>query len=291
MKAPLLFALLLLVLSAPARAESIRTPAGERTYAVHRPQGAPAGPLPLVVVLHGALGSGEQAEKAYGWNALADAHGFLVAYPDGVRRTWNAGGGCCGPAWEQPSDDVGFLDALIADLVGGGRADPRRVYLAGISNGGAMAYRYACEGAAPVAAIGVVSGAMSLACDRPRPVSVMAIHGLDDRTIPFAGGAGRRDRAASVSWPAMEASLAPFRTANGCGEPASASRDVVETTRWLCAEGREVMLLTIAGAGHQWPGSRPQRRLAARLLDLDPPSNALDATAALWDFFRVRAAE
>ena len=69
----------------------------DRSYRLHRPApGGGHGPVPLVVVLHGGYGSGGQAEQAYGWDALADRHCFLVAYPDGVGRSWNAGW-CCGP--------------------------------------------------------------------------------------------------------------------------------------------------------------------------------------------------
>ncbi len=276
----------LLLAAGPAHSRKFELEAGgrERDYRLYVPPGAGQEPMPLVVVLHGALGSGEQAEDSYGWNAVADARGLIVAYPDGVRRTWNAGGGCCGRAARDSAADVAFLDRLIGTLVDQGRADPARVYLAGISNGGAMAYRYACEGGRPVAAIGSVAGAMTFACPSPRPVSVMEIHGLQDRTIPIAGGEGRR-KAARTVWPAADTTLARFRAANDCGEAGRSARGPVERTRWSCAEGRAVELITIAGAGHQWPGSDPHRGLGARLLDLDPPSNALDATAVLADFF------
>src|SRR5690606_28836700 len=106
-----------------------------------------------------------------------------------------------------------------------------------------------------------------------------------DRTIPFAGGEGRRKRIVDIDWPAADATLAAFRQANGCGEGTGAASGVVEVKRWDCAGGRQVRLITIADAGHQWPGAESARRLASLILDLDPPSRALDATAALWDFF------
>ena len=67
----------------------------DRSYGVYRPAGL-TGPAPLVVMLHGGFGTGAQAEKSYGWDAQADAGHFVVAYPNGLDRAWDAGGGCCG---------------------------------------------------------------------------------------------------------------------------------------------------------------------------------------------------
>lgn len=256
-----------------------------RSYAVFRPPAlSRSEPVPLVVVLHGGFGTGRQAERSYGWDETAAARGFVVAYPDGVHRSWNAGGACCGPASRNHVDDVAFLDALVAAVSEAENIDARRVYVAGISNGAAMAYRYACEGRAPLAAVGSVAGAMTAACRRARPVSVIEIHGLADRNIPFEGGVGRKG-VSGVDWPSVQASLDPFRRAARCGAAETTRSGAVERREARCADGRAVVLVTIAGAGHQWPGAVPERPIARALLRLDPPSPALDATAALWSFF------
>jgi len=262
----------------------------ERTYAVFRPAAlGKAAPVPLVVVLHGGFGSGAQAEKSYKWDDMATAKGFVVAYPDGVRRSWNAGGSCCGPAFKDAVDDVGFLDALIATVAKTENIDPRRIYVTGMSNGAAMSYRLACEGKTVIAAIGAVSGTMPGGCRTSRAVSVMEIHGLEDQNIPFAGGVGSKG-VTQVDWPPVQVTLDHFRHAGQCNPAAIQKTGVVERSDAQCLQGREVALITIADAGHQWPGAVPERALLRRLFRLDIPSTALDATATLWAFFESHPA-
>ena len=255
-----------------------------RSYLVHRPAGLDrAVPVPLVIMLHGGFGTARQAQASYGWNAVADRAGFVVAYPDGIGHSWNAGGMCCGPALKRNIDDVGFLDQLIRELAAAENIDPRRIYLTGMSNGAAMSYRYACEGRQDLAAIGPVAGTLSYACAQAHPVSVLAIHGLDDANVPFAGGAGSKG-VTPGRWQPVPATLELLRDAARCA-PATTTRDgPLQTTDARCAQGRAVVLVTIAGAGHQWPGSA-RKGLLQHLLGGDPPSTALDATEALWTFF------
>lgn len=277
-------------LAGPAiSADSLTVDGRTRTYLVHRPDGLDrTKPVPLVVMLHGAFGTGAQAERSYGWDAAAARSGFVVVYPDGVGRTWNAGGACCGRSHRDAIDDVGFLDHLIETVAHAENIDNSRIYLAGMSNGGAMTYRYACEGKVRLAAIGLVATSFTYTCDKARPLPVMAIHGLQDKTVPFAGGEGRRGR--DIVWLPVQASLDVFRDANKCGAPALAQDGVVVTSTARCENGREVVLITVADAGHQWPGSAREKGLGARLLHLDEPSQAFAATERLWNFFaRFRA--
>lgn len=261
-----------------------------RTYSVFRPESlGRRHPVPLVVVLHGGFGNGAQAERAYRWDDTATTKGFVVAYPNGLRRSWNAGGTCCGPAYKNEVDDVAFLDAMIRAISSRENIDPRRIYLTGISNGAAMAYRYACDGKVTIAAIGSVAGTMPASCAKLRPVSVMEIHGLKDENIPFDGGVGRKG-VTHIDWPPVQATLSRFRRADHCGPVSTRKTGAVERSDALCADGRAVSLITIAGAGHQWPGSVAARPIAQRLLQLDPPSTALDATATLWAFFEAHPA-
>lgn len=255
-----------------------------RSYRLYRPRaGTPAGPVPLVVVLHGGYGSGGQAEQAYRWDGLADRHGFLVAYPDGVGRSWNAGW-CCGPAHREDVDDVGFVGALIAAVSAGDDVDPHRVYVAGMSNGAMLAYRIACEAPGLLAAIGPVGGTMVCECPAPEPVSILHIHGLEDRNAPYAGGVGpkafdRRPR------PAVPAVIDLWRRAAGCGPPVATQDGPVRRETAVSPAGIEVALITISGMGHVWPGSRPPSQRVTEMLNLDPPSNVIDASAELWSFF------
>jgi poly(3-hydroxybutyrate) depolymerase len=117
-----------------------------RTFRVYRPARLPAGtPAPLVVMLHGALGTGAQAESTYGWDAEADRGGFLVAYPDGLHRSWAVSDGCCGPPAAAGVDDVAFITRMVKEVSGWLPVDADRVFATGISNGGMLAYRLACD--------------------------------------------------------------------------------------------------------------------------------------------------
>lgn len=257
----------------------------DRSYRLHRPAGlGRQTPVPLVIMLHGGFGSARQAEQSYHWDALADREGFVVAYPDGLHHSWNAGGMCCGPALRDGIDDTGFIARLIEVVSAAENIDPRRVFITGMSNGAAMAYRYACEGRVPVAAIGPVAGTFSEACPAVRPMSLLAIHGLDDGHVPYAGGPGTKG-VTKGDWRPVPESVARFRDADQCAAPVLTRNGPVETAGADCAQGRAMILLTIAGAGHQWPGST-RKGVLQHLLGGDPPSTVLDATERLWAFFR-----
>jgi polyhydroxybutyrate depolymerase len=260
----------------------------ERTYRVHRPSTIDRDdPTSLVVVLHGGFGTGAQARASLGWDAMADSGRFVVAYPDGVDRSWNAGT-CCGPAQRARVDDVKFLGAMIDSVVQAEGVNPDLVYATGISNGGMMAYRLACEVPGKVAAIGPVAATMTVGCDKvaPQPTAVLHVHGLDDRNVPFAGGVGTKGVAKDAR-PSVPSVIERWRVIDRCpGRLVPSTNGPVTTaTSGPCAEGTQVILVTIAGAGHQWPGSRPPSAGARRVLELDPPSRALNATTTIWEFF------
>jgi polyhydroxybutyrate depolymerase len=255
-----------------------------RSYIVYRPADLPAA-APLVVMLHGGFGSASQAEKSYHWNAEADAGHFLVAYPDGLNRAWNAGGGCCGVPGRAGADDTGFITAMVSAIGHAVPVDASRVYATGISNGGIMAYDLACH-TTVFAAVGPDSATELGSCPDPVPISVIAVHGTADKNIPYAGGEG--DGAAHIDGPSAPAVNASWRRADNCAPPAVTTTGTVTTSVAGCPAGRAVELITIAGAGHQWPGAAPNL-LAQRLLHTDPPSAALDATAVIWRFFAAHA--
>jgi polyhydroxybutyrate depolymerase len=259
----------------------------QRTYRLYRPAGLRS-PAPLVIVLHGAAGSGRQAEAAYGWDAEADIGRFLVAYPDGVSHTWNVDSDCCGAAARDDVDDVGFISRLAGSF--GPLVDTSRIFATGISNGAMMAYRLACD-TGIFAAIGPDSGTMINDCDHPAPLSIIHIHGTADGIIPYNGGPGRLDNAgagsrlpAKIDGPSVPSLIATWRKTDNCGAARSTTAGIVTTSTATCPGGRAVQLITIAGAGHQWPGGRTAPVLQ-RMLHLDPPSTALQATPTIWQFF------
>jgi polyhydroxybutyrate depolymerase len=264
----------------------------ERTYRLYRPAALDlAKPVPLVVMLHGAAGTGEQAEEAYGWTEEADRGGFVVAFPDGVKRAWAVSEHCCGQPVRQGVDDVAFVEALVGALRDRMPVDPARTYVTGISNGGLLAYRLACD-TDLFAAIGAVATTLAGECESPAPVSVLHIHGLRDETMPYRGGPGKRDNGGTgrnpvkIDGPPLTELMAKWRDLDDCPAPTERTEGPVTRSTASCAHGRAVNLITIADAGHQWPGGKPNPR-AEQLLGLEPPSTALDATAEIWKFFEA----
>jgi polyhydroxybutyrate depolymerase len=211
-------------------------------------------------MMHGGFGSAQQAERAYGWDELADSAKFVVAYPDGVGRAWNVGG-CCGRPAQENIDDVGFITAVVTDVAANVGIDVRRRYATGISNGGMMAYTLACETGA-FAAIGPDSATQLDACQSPHPTSVMHIHGTADRLIRYNGGPGMG--VAHIDGPAVPDLNAFWRNVDQCGAPATSTNGAVTTSTADCPDGRSVVLDTVDGGGHEWPSF---------------------ATQALWQFF------
>jgi len=241
----------------------------ERHYLLHLPHSTDSatsnsinsGPLPLLLVLHGATQSPESAERMTGFSKLADQHNFIVAYPSGTSRrgfvpTWNAGN-CCGYAAENQIDDVAFIRALLDQLERDHHIDPKRIYATGISNGAMMSYRLACELSARIAAIAPVEGAQGVDCHPSHKVSVIVFHGTADRLVPFDGGSsafqvGRRRTDTSVS-----STLAFWTALDACSNPpvTDDSDPVLHTTKYdTCKDDSAVELFAIQGGRHMWPG-------------------------------------
>jgi polyhydroxybutyrate depolymerase len=212
-------------------------------------------------MIHGWFGSAQQAESAYGWDQLADSAKFVVAYPDGVGRAWNAGG-CCGQPGRENIDDVGFINAVVNDTVANVNVDPHRRYATGISNGGMMAYALACN-TGIFAAIGPDSATQLDACKAPHPTSVLHIHGTADRLIRYDGGPGV-GLAPPIDGPAVPDVNAFWRNVDQCSAPAVTTDGAVTTSTADCPGGRNVVLMTVDGGGHEWPSF---------------------ATQAMWQFF------
>jgi polyhydroxybutyrate depolymerase len=264
---------------------SVSSGGRQRSLLVYRPATLP-NEAPLVVMLHGGFGSAEQAQRYYGWDAQADAGHFVVLYPDGLDRAWYTGGGCCGTPGRTGVDDVGFIQAAISWVRARVPIDARRIYATGISNGGMMAYRLACD-TSTFAAIAPDSATLLGACPNPAPTSVLHIHGTADHNIPYNGGQG--EGYAHIDGPSVPSLNAMWRGVDSCAAPDVRVAGVLTTSVAQCPRGRTVELITIAGAGHQWPGS-PSRPVIQKVLGLDPPSTALDATATIWRFFAAHPA-
>ncbi len=167
---------------------TLRVSGVERTYLLDVPPSyRPGTPAPLVMVFHGAGGSGRRMAPHTGFSRLAGREGFVAVYPDGLGRRWNDGRSALATR-----DDVGFVKALLDTLERELSLDSTRVYAAGISNGAMFSYRLACELPGVFAAIAPVAGAtpanLAESCGRTAPVSVLAIQGTADPLLPYAGG-------------------------------------------------------------------------------------------------------
>ena len=264
----------------------------QRTYYVHVPAHVdPNTPIPAVVALHGATMNGPMMAWFTGLNQKADEAGFAVVYPDGTGShssyTWN-GGNCCGPAMQNGVDDVGFIRALLDDLAQVVRVDPSRVYATGMSNGAVMAYRLASELSDRFAAIAPVAGPMgSEKCAPSRPVSVIHCHGTDDEYAPFVGGRGPKS-IFGTNFFSVEHSIRAWVKTNGCNDvPAvedlpDRENDGTSLTRKTFGggtDGAEVVLVTIHGGGHTWPGRPPRSKQLGRA------TKNLSANDLMWEFF------
>jgi len=267
--------------------ETIRHDGLERTYRLYVPSEVRADSnLALVVALHGGLGSGDQFAGNSRFEELAETEGFVVVFPGGVDRTWNAGT-CCGGAVRKNVDDVGFLAALLERLGATLPVNRERVFVTGHSNGAMMAFRFACERSDLVAAAAPVAGSLEVpVCSPGRGVDLLAIHGDSDRNHPLEGAEGTRS-ISGVSYVSMEESMRRWSSGFGCGgQPSTKTEGALTTTTWGgCADGTAASIVVIAGADHPWPGGE----VPARTTPLQGvPTQELDATRAVWEFFESR---
>jgi polyhydroxybutyrate depolymerase len=244
-------------------------------------------PVPLVLVFHGGTGNAQSAVLMSGFNKVADQNGFIVAYPNGTGRlqndillTWN-GGTCCGYAQVNNADDVGFVRAVVAEMQSLTTIDSQRIYATGMSNGGILSHRLACEASDLFAAVGPVAGTLNyLGCSPAESISVIAFHGTADQHIPYEGGFGPQSLV-EVDFESVPDSIDFWVSHNQCSpEPAVNIVDDVEHKNWSgCGGGTAVELYSIIDGGHAWPGGLAGREAA------DQPTKKISASQLIWDFF------
>jgi len=232
-------------------------------------------PTPLVISMHGAGGWPVQQMELSEWNRMAESQGFLVVYPAGTGRprVWHMSRGT----------DVRFISELIDTLEAVYNIDPARIYADGLSNGGGMAFVLSCTLSDRIAAVGMVGAAQLLPwswCTDRRPVPMISFHGTADRFAPYNGGS---------SWvvarplPNVETWTANWARRNRCGPKPVESAVAADVTRRdykNCADDAAVVLYTILGGGHSWPGGKPLPEWF-----VGPTSRGVDATSQMWEFF------
>jgi polyhydroxybutyrate depolymerase len=290
------------LIAGPAQAgnETITVNGTKRTYIVEVPSRRPA---PLVIVLHGNTQQGVDMTTRTSWPALARREQLTIVYPDGLNKAWadfRSDSKRAGFTPPPGTDDVGFLTALIDKLVAAGTADPKRIYLTGLSNGGAMTMTMVCARADLfAAAASVIFSLTDLAdtvCHPSRPVPMLLMNGTDDPLIPYEGGKGSSDLAAGGFW-STEKTFAFWKRINGCDpDPIKAvdlpDRDhadgsTVSRLDAHCPAGRDVVLYRINGGGHRFPSFMSDARMP-RLLNgmLGPQNHDIDGAEVVWAFFR-----
>ncbi|HZV20932.1 MAG TPA: PHB depolymerase family esterase [Hyphomicrobiales bacterium] len=298
-------ALMAIAGAAPAIAEDIarNLQAGgyERSYTMFLPdrlKGTRA-PLPVVVVLHGGLGTGRIVRRQMHMDHVAEREGFAVVYPEGLGRGWNDGRsdrlrqrGVYGKA-----DDVAFLRTLVETLVEEKIADRSRVYLTGPSNGGMMTLRMGCEAADLFAAIAPIIANMpadiAQSCKPSRPVPILLINATADPLVPWnGGGVGLAEERGQVV--STEETIGFWRRTNGCSENAKKA-DIAEeraddrTNAQLelyreCASGAPVALIRVVGGGHRIPG-REDRPHPVIDWVFGPQNHSFETAEKVWSFF------
>lgn len=300
MRRVLTIAALLLSAAAPAFGEvqsrTLEQGSARRDYLFFEPAAtaAPSAGRPLVVALHGGGGTAAQMMAFSRFNLIAAREGFAVAYPQGTNRRWNDGRVFRGRG-ETDADDVAFIRAMVADIAAKGTPlDRRRIFAAGISNGGFMSFRLACDAADLFAAVAPVTATMPAdlgpRCAPSAPVGVLVINGTADPLVPYAGGHVRAMFSLRGEiWP-TDRTIAFWAKRNGCAgapnvralpdrDPGDGSR-VIDIDHARCAVAR-VRLLRVEGGGHTWPGGTQYLPAAW----IGTVNRDIDASETIWRFF------
>jgi polyhydroxybutyrate depolymerase len=279
-----------------ANADTITVDGLERSYIVHLPKNfVQTKRTPLVIALHGGRGKADGMDRLTGFNNVSDKYGFIVIYPDGVKKQWNDGRNDF--HLNDKIDDVKFISVLIDTLKALYNIDSNRVYVTGISNGGIMSFRLACELSNKIAAAAPVAASMPESpvykCSPLRPVPMMIIFGDEDPLVPFNGGDisifGLSSRGKVIP---VKESVSYWVNFNGCSSNSIISQidNADDDTKAikndyqdnpLKKNNSEVVFWLIKGGGHTWPGGLQYLPKAI----IGRTSSQINASEEIWKFF------
>ena len=260
----------------------------ERSAIVHVPPSYdPRKPMPVVLVYHGASMNAKSMVYLTNLNETADKEGFIAVYPNGTGigdfLVWNAGGQTLNVA-----DDVAFTNKLLDDLESVFRVDKKRVYACGMSNGGMMCYRLAAELSDRIAAIAPVSGTTCVNDVKPkRAVPIVHFHGTDDFLVPMDGP--NKNLPLLIRFQSLDSTIQTWLKCNRCKEtpdvkelPNLAADKLPVTRKVYAAEknGADVVVYTIDGGGHTWPG------MGRHAPFLGKTTFNISANELMWEFFK-----
>lgn len=265
---------------------TLRAGGRERSFLLHLPPGV-RHPGPLLLALHGYRANANTLEHESGLDAVADRHGWAVAYANGtgglpfVSLAFNAVT-CCGTAPDRAVDEVAFARALVDALADAGVADRARVYAAGFSNGGMLALRLACQATPIIAGVADVAGAMpDTVCEGSRGLPVLLIRGANDDELR-ADHAEHRRRNGNRYAVSFRGAVRFWARRNGCvpGEFARDSSAALVTLHPVsCPPGLDVRELIVAGQAHAWPGGKKPWPFSPA------PAPGVDASERIVAFF------
>lgn len=243
---------------------------------------------PVVIALHGGQGSAEAMRANSGFDSLARSEGFMVVYPEGTalgnaRHAWNTG--YLLRRQTRDSDDIGFLDSLIDQLISEHGADSERIYMTGGSNGGMMTFVYATQRAHRLAAIAPVVASMFTFDQKPSvPLPILMINGGKDEEVPIEGGMSKNQLVSR----AQDAPFKPLKEVVGFwvqvnqsqSKPEVQKQGDVTTTLYASTESGAVTESVVdSSGGHGWPGSRNRREGSG-------PIQSFSGAERVWEFFK-----
>ena len=293
-------ALVFAVITSPALGDTLTIDGVKRSFLIHSAGTAPA---PLVLVLHGNTQQGSDMEIRTSWPAVARREQFTAVFPDGLNKSWadlRGNGQRSGRAPPQGTDDAAFLMAIVDKLIKDGTADPKRIYVTGLSNGGAMTMTLACRHpetfAAAASVIMNMTNTFGDNCKPSRPIPMLIMNGTEDPLIPFTGGLGTSRFAVPGFWSAAQ-TLAFWRKINACSaqdfqttnlpDRDRSDQSTVTRIESRCPSGQDVLFYRVNGGGHRMPGAFPDAR-AERLVTslLGPQNHDIDGAETIWAFLR-----
>ncbi len=247
----------------------------------------PSQPMPLMLAFHGGQSNSVNFVVITGFNEVAEREGFMVAYPNAHEGHWRDGRNS--PRFDQTTNDVLYVSLLIEKIKRIRNVDRRRIYTAGLSNGGFLVFRLACELSDKIAAYATVAATIPEAYDpKPKePVSLLMIHGLKDKFIPWSGG--RMLDATRIT--SVPKTFKFWKEHNQCesvkadvfADEANLKQEPKLQIRCLkgqaCKHNTSLELIVIPGAGHTWPGGFKQPPVI-----LGPTNTILKGSQVIWDF-------
>jgi polyhydroxybutyrate depolymerase len=238
-------------------------------------------PTPLIISLHPGATWPAIEMSISRWNDVADERGFFVVFPEGTG--FLIGGLGPGPQiWHTEGRDVRFISDLIDKLEAEYNIDPNRIYADGMSIGGGMAFALSCKLTDRIAAVGAVAAAHEAPwnCGDSKPVPTIAFHGTADRLAPYQGGASPIAPIPFANIPEWTARVAGRNQCKGDPIETRITPSVRRLDYTNCADNADVILYTIEGGGHTWPGGKHLAEwIAGRTTD------DINASKVMWEFF------